>query len=291
MSRKTSLLRLTRPVTVEGRNYFGLPAKLHFAPSKKPGWFWQNKPSSEPRFINSTCVAANPDRLSLVDGSKHLESYEHYGLARLSGIDGVIVSCDRAFPPYHGRPHEVCQRLISASERRSVKPHWYTVKKAVEFRYFCEPRAITFQPPPKGLALSLYVTTIIDEKRLGRYEFDFEVGKHDLPEIFQAYADGRPPRKHLPFWLKLPIWASSFPLLAAFWRHHERFTGLENQEHQTLLEQLAFYRLGNLLGALSLLLPPQGQLAGHVISERANCDLDFNLIQKIERGQFLQPIG
>ncbi len=89
---------LTQTVTVLGKNLKGRESKITFLQADKPGWFLRTADGDVP--IDFRIASYKKGRIVLKAGNITLNIWEHIGVLRMLGVDGVIIVVHDAWPPY-----------------------------------------------------------------------------------------------------------------------------------------------------------------------------------------------
>lgn len=258
--------RLTREVSVEGKNFWGFPSRLTFTPTTngERGWFWLPRPGENPIPINADRAVSKPRRISLAHRGAagptcYLHCYEHIGVLRFTGLDGVIVSQIGSFPtpewpPHFGRAYELCMALSKCWEIAGETIPWISIPKTVRgSRKSRRARYTQLQPPAVGEAnpdeLCLTVAIYGDYAGVGtgtahyRIPFQTGIGMENLENIMATHTQGFPRMLFYPSLL-----ASCFG-----WPHHRRTVWPQEHGCAPAVDLFLAHRLGDLLGALSLM--------------------------------------
>jgi hypothetical protein len=258
-------LRLSKPVTVVGKDILGRKAKTTFYPCHNPGWHWMCEGELIP--INSKLVVGTRRRITLGYKKYRLEIYEHLGAIRFTGLDYIAVQSSQ-WPPYFGRIAEFWESLKPHCVDGDGEVPWTEVDGAHRGVYL----------PNSGHPRSLQITPDLREKLDIIVEIDIpEIGHKtitcslpsDLSEFFNAYTLG------WPSWLYYP---STLANKILDWSHHERITWQKNNINCQLLKKVALHRVADLLGALSLISHVH-LISGEVISYRGSHRLDVAIIR------------
>jgi UDP-3-O-acyl-N-acetylglucosamine deacetylase len=129
--------RLTRPVTLEGKDFWGFESKIKFSPMDNgyKGFYWRYSPARPSLPIIYKHVQAKRRRIGLqsVDRIARLECYEHLGFLRWMGLDGVTIECDS----FHGWPpmftvKECWDRLQQECKEIDEPWEWVTIPKLIQ---------------------------------------------------------------------------------------------------------------------------------------------------------------
>ena len=214
--------------------------------------------------INSDLLHHNQRRLNLICGSSRLELFEHIGVLRWLGLDGVVVRSPR-WPPYI-RSGEMWEQLQShCTPNLNATIPRVTVGQTIESTYPGGSRRYTKISPSRDDLLE--VTLVIDYPGVGRKELHY-VDSDPLDTALLAYFIGWPPAMHYV----------SRGFGAIGWPHHQRIQWSPENSPDATLAHWANHRLIDLLGALSVI-HPTGLLAGHVESYCSGHAADLEVIK------------
>jgi hypothetical protein len=256
------LLRLTRPVAVSGRDMLGRKAQIRFLPLDMYGWHWKCGNQVVP--ITSDIASSNSRRITLQYKGHLLEIYEHIGVLRWTGLDGVAIESAR-MPPYFGRARELWQALEPFCKKTGEKIPWIQLCGDYSGTACVNGRNVTLSPGGNGLTIKIF----IDFKDLGEKTSTYGLPM-PLGEIFEARTLGWPSCLYYP--------SKLVGLLG--WPHNGKAEWAQENSRQELLEKIALHRAGDLLGALSLITHDR-LVSGKVISLKGGHKLDIGMIKKI----------
>jgi hypothetical protein len=97
---------LTDEVTIEGPSFLGNNSRITFTPAGEPGWFMivRGKNVKHKIPINHKIASCLKGRIQLSFGNVVINTWEHIGMLRFLGIDGVCVEIkyNESWPPYLG---------------------------------------------------------------------------------------------------------------------------------------------------------------------------------------------
>ncbi len=269
-------LYLTEAVTVEGKDVWGRRGWIRFSPSRMSGWHWKTS-SGETVAIDKEIVAYNKwlRFISLSYGGHSIHIWEHIGVLRFFGLDGILVESS-PWPPYHGRAFELWRALYPHARRSEEMIPWCTPEYDAEWHYGgVRQGGYTRIVPILEKKLGLTVTA--DYEGIGaktiRFTIDsripFELASNMDP-VIEAHSQGWPRRR---YWFCLLL-----QLLG--WPHFYNVTWPQHQDSRQTIELFARHRVGDLLGALSLLshdkLP-----ACMVWSVKSGHEADLHVLEKM----------
>lgn len=260
--------RLAGEVTVKGRNFWGFPAELTFSPTPngERGWFWRPRPDGGSIVpIDADCAISHIQQISLIHEDEKgfllcLHKYEHIGVLRFGGVDGVVVStrCSSLFPgwpPHFARAYEfwnaVKERLVSTDETIP----WVTIPDTVYGTRSSGRAGYTKLEPAASEGQNLHLTLSVqcEYPEIGRGQIEYRLppveGVYDYTEevalegLMAVHTQGFP---KMLFYLSL--------LASAFgWPHHERAVWPQKHDPVKTIELFLSHRMSDLLGALSLM--------------------------------------
>lgn len=269
-------LRLTRRVSFFDRDYFGRWSSMTFSPAECRGWYWRHTPGVDPIPIDWRILRYRWRRLCLYFEGRSLQFYEHIGVLRWMGLDGVIVESD-TWPPYYGRPAELWSILKSSCEP-SQEEHfrWVTVERPLIA--FCRdsgrPLASTSILPLQRPRLVARIAC--NYPGLGKRSASFIIPAAGLEGLMEVYTQG------WPRWLyRLSSLASSFG-----WPHHRHFTWPQDYVNSETMHRFILHRMIDLLGGLSLV-DHERLLSGKVFSTCSGHFADVELIKQISSQKLL----
>ena len=267
-------LHLRRSVTITGTDYFNRPASISFHPYDKAGWFWKTKDSGiQP--ITPDLLQYRKRRLSLIYGKDELTVFEHIGALRFTGLDGILIESS-PWPPYHGRTLELWEALNPHCKDGGKALRWYTPIHPVRCDCAGNPKRFTKIVPSQNKCLTALVA--IDYPDLGEIElchgFDGLGDASTLESIFAAKSQG------WPMWLYHPS-----RVLQWFPRRppHKMMTWPQEHAPHEALRLFSEHRLLDMLGGISVLVPPGGMLAGNIVSMRSGHHGDMRVVSAVSR--------
>lgn len=262
-------LMLERPVIIKGSDFFGREAILDINPSKVAGWMLQYTKCGYSVPIDHKIAEYRKRRITLSYDEIKVHVYEHLGVLRYMGIDGMVIRPATAWLPYHGRPWEMWQVIKDACLEVNRKVSWCAVNKEIRYNHPAPGKGYTVIEPLENVNDPFLEASItINFSGLGSYARRYSVNHLTMERAMQVYTQGWPP------WLKyLSRLVSYWPLS---WPHHEHINWSNGQPAEIILPEFGLHRFVDLLGALSLTRWDR-LLAGHVISVYGgHCtDLDF----------------
>ncbi|MFA5993941.1 MAG: hypothetical protein WC823_03210 [Parcubacteria group bacterium] len=260
-----NILRLKESVVVSGMDIFGRRSQIKFFPFNLPGWYWRCGSEIVP--ITLDIALCNPRRITLKYKDYCLEIYEHIGALRWTGLDGVVIESPR-LPPYHGRTGELWHALKPFCRETGEKALWIkpsNVCDEITSREGC--RSVSLESlDSEGLSISVS----IEIEGLGNQVKNCELPMA-LDNVFDAHTLGWPSRLYY------------FSKLAGIigWPHHKNIAWAQTSTQEGLLDKISLHRIGDLLGALSLITHDH-LVSGRIISHRGGHRLDMDMINKIE---------
>lgn len=266
---------LTRPVTITGRNVFGLPAYVALRPIETRGVWWQPREGAKPVLISHTrlesrafhCIA-----LSLHPRRWSLHIPEHLlGILCAAGMDGLMVQTGRTGLPYDGCAKLFWEALEPAS-REEGELLRYTPNEPVEVRVGGD-SAKSIQFLPDTQASTLRITVTVDYADVGTHTLSVALDEVDLALLAASRPWGR-------------TWVSE--LAATICGTRSRFVWFDREDHHAQREQklteVAWHRILDLLGALLHAFPSGGMLVGTIESmPRVGHAADVRLVQQLHR--------
>ncbi len=264
-------LRLRKEVIITGRDFFGRKAWIKFIPSEDPGWFWRPRAGETPIPITADIVRRGKNHLTLFSRKKTLHIYEHIGVLRFLGIDGVIIEAT-AWPPYHGRPLELWNAVKECCTKSDEDFLWYTPEKDIGWRYpNAEPPRYTFIRPLKTPGLRIEI--LVEYPEIGSKKLLVNIPQNAtvLLRAFEVYSQG------WPRWRYYASRAASF----AGWPHHHKTIWPQKHVPTQTIKFFALHRLVDLLGGLSTISNTK-LIAGIVLSERSGHEADIRVAQSIK---------
>lgn len=264
------LLRLINPIVVSGRDFFGRTAEIRFSPSDLPGWHW--KCGSEIVPITSDIASYSPRRITLRYKNHLLETYEHIGALRWTGLDGIVLESSK-LPPYHGRTKELWHALKPSCRNTREKVPWIKPSNiCAETMPDSDSRSVSLAPFDR----KLIVLVIVKIKGIGTRIRSCELPS-SLENVFGAYTLGWPSQLY------------HFSKLAGLfgWPHHENIEWAQANTRESLLDKISLHRTDDLLGALSLITHDH-LVSGKVISYKGGHRLDMGMVKKLSYAKFRQ---
>jgi UDP-3-O-acyl-N-acetylglucosamine deacetylase len=255
-------LVLTQPVVVAGRDIWGRRVRLTLEPAGTPGWFWRVGASDIP--LTPDVLVHRRQRLALAYGAAELHIVEHLlALRVIAGVDGVRIVSESSWLPYDGSAEMFWRALQPALAEGDD-----LVVARIEGSFLAGgDRPVAY----RGVAGdSLEVSAAIDYPGLGAAELrqDFPAHGASRETIIATKAPGWPPgRRNIARAMACIGWPH---LRNAVWP----------QEHPAMetLALFARHRLLDIAGAIAVLCPPGGILAGRIASERAGHAQDVELV-------------
>ncbi|HEY4502504.1 MAG TPA: UDP-3-O-acyl-N-acetylglucosamine deacetylase [Candidatus Paceibacterota bacterium] len=255
---------LNKPITILGRGAFGGNANLTLEPVDKLGIFWNINGMDVP--LGKTRIVAHPrlHYLALLSGKNILRVPEHLlGFLYASGIDGVSTHSKRL--PYDGCAQEFYEQVFCSDDLR-LKDHFdcYTTNESVGVPA-ANGRMLEFKPSNNPCTLTYDIE--IQYQGIGMYTLCGDL----FPEDLEKLASSRPfGRTHLK-------------LLSRLLGRTNQYVWL-GEVGSRGLEEIAYHRLLDLLGALIHATPPGGRLVGNIISPPfAGHRTDILLLHELHR--------
>lgn len=102
---KTNLVmlrkKLIKEVTIRGKNLLRQDASITFLPAGKPGWYLRTLTHGTVP-IDHRIARHREGRIQLHCGDTTINIWEHIGILRFFGIDGVVVIAHNKWPPFLG---------------------------------------------------------------------------------------------------------------------------------------------------------------------------------------------
>lgn len=292
--------RLEKEVKVEGKNFWGLRSRLTCTPTEhgEPGWFWRPAPDEDLVPIDVRCATVQKRRISLAyqgeRGARYLHCYEHIGVLRFTGIDGVIISVKgfpAGWPPHYGRAFELWQAISRHCKDTEEGVPWISIPDAtadddgrlVEGLTGIDglwsdrsPGFTGLRPNSKEGRLTVLVRS--DYPSVNRWTLYHSVANGyeeletpDLRDCLSAYTPGFPKRLYY------------VSLLARFflrWPHHGRTVWSQKHDYAETINLWAWHRECDLLGVISLVshtaLP-----ALHAVSYLSGHEPDLDAVKRL----------
>ena len=259
-------ITLTEEVKVTGRDYFGRKAWIKFTPARQNGWWWQYHPQEKPVLITPEIVRYFFRRLTLCHQDYRLQIYEHIGVLRFIGLDGIIIS-GSAWPPYHGRPYEIWQKLKPRCKVNQLSTiGWQTIAQPLRFNYDHRRTGFLRITPTNSCCLTADIHC--NYPGVGKSELRHSVPTGPIENAFKIKSQGWPPRYYYP----------SLLLSKIGWPTHYAINWPQTDDPKKVAIHFATHRLIDLLGAFSLLGNPDCLLAADIESECAGHEADLSLV-------------
>lgn len=267
-------LNLQNEVTVRGRDFWGRSAHITFTPAGQPGWFWRTHEKADPVAITPQLASLGKNNIVLRHKRYRLHFYEHIGVLRFLGIDGVIIE-STPWPPYHGRSIELWEAVKEQCTADADEIRWHEIKRWCGFKY-PEKEGLRYthiQPKSKqDEKYELCIEIIADYPELGEKRLVVLLPQ-DIEIVIAAlavYSQGWPPwRYHL-----------SRAASLCGWPHHKKTTWPQKHPPQTTIRYFAMHRLIDLLGALSMISNTE-LVSGQVLSCRSGHTADVHTIRSV----------
>ncbi len=271
--------KLTTPVTLTGRTFWGQKSTLTLSPNREEtGWLWDTGDYHVP--INADIMVSLKRRVALVAGGHILNEFEHIGILRAAGLEHVIISCSQKWPPYDGGSFALWQaamhKLVPGPK---LKPYLVPWSPGSYHHLEC-----TISPirSTSFLAFSnaesdrkLDITAVVNYKKIMdedvRYRFDSSKNPDGLVDLARARTLGWP----------TSLWGLSKFADMCGWPHHERIAWNHNRNPRELLDEVIRHRVLDMLGILSFLAPPGFYLTGQFHSRMGGHASDVALMKKL----------
>lgn len=265
-------LRLAETVQIDGKDIFGCKAWIKFSPTNTPGWFWRPHSQELPIPITADLVSHKSRRLVLRDKAFFFHIYEHVGCLRWTGLDGVILE-STPYPPFHGCAADIWEGLEPhCKQDTSREIAWFTVTHPIKSNHISDvDRYVIFHPHDAQQKPSLRITINVNYPGIGRKKYDYKLKTRSLATVLASTTLGWPP------WL---YYLSRIGSSLRVWHHHNRINWPQEHSPEEILERVVLHRMGDLLGALSLV-NNEGLLAGHILSNCAGHEADAGLVHAI----------
>lgn len=271
-----NLFRLEEPVSITGPDYFGRKSNITFSPTlpHKRGFFWKYDPVKPSIHISEAFASTFKRRMALTCENAMLNIYEHIGVIRWAGLDGIEISSSQ-WPPYHGRPLEIYQALFEKSVQTAHPLRWCTTSKSIQQDYPGSMKRYTALIPSEKPGLEVII--ICEYPGLGKKELHYSWSQ-DLIPAFSAHSQG---------W---PQWAYYPARIAKFfgWPHAEHIDWPQNHHEQKTLDLFCMHRLVDLLGDISLFHSTRF-FAGTIISHCSGHWADLQLAKRAQA--YIYPLN
>jgi UDP-3-O-acyl-N-acetylglucosamine deacetylase len=256
-------LVLTRPVAIAGRDIWGRRVGLTLEPTEAPGWFWRVGAADIP--LTPDTLVHRRQRLVLAHGAAKLHIVEHLlALRVIAGIDGVRIVSPGSWLPYDGSAEMFWHAMQPALEEG---PELIPARIQGSFRAG-QDRTVAYSGTEDG---GLEVSVAIDYPGLGAIELQqhFPMRGAAAETIIATKAPGWPPgRRNI-----------ARAMACVSWPHLGNAVWPQEHPPATALELFARHRLLDIAGAVAVLCPPGGILAGRIVSERAGHAQDVELVR------------
>ena len=255
-------MKLSRPVIIQGFDYFGRKTEMTLTPYDELGWFWKCGHEIIP--ISSNILHSKTRHLALRSGRRELHVIEHLLALRWLGLNSVLVDCEGNWLPYHGRSLELHEKVLCNCYATDREIPWFAADEAI-CRYPKGDRYTKYTPTTSsGLTLKI----ICDYAGLGRNESIFRIGE-DPSKIFASHTQGYPAWLYYPSVIAGLVW----------WPHHDKITWPQKSGNETL-NKFVLHRTTDLLGGLALF-NSHGLLAGEVTSYCSGHWADAKLVREV----------
>ena len=245
---------LKKQVTITGPDFWGRPSWITFKPANSSGWLWKS-----PDYIvqiSTDIMQLRFHRVALSNGYSELECFEHIGVLRWLGLNGVMIGSCRS-PPYFRRPLELWQE-IKPNLVEIGKFDWSFPKEenTAAFQRGTESAFTKIQPNlPDQNGLNVDILCKFDNIGCEAIDFSSPGGERKLEVACEAYALGR------PSWV---YWVSKLASLI-WWPHHGHVAWVQEHSKDEMMWMIVQHRLVDLLGVLAFAHPTK-LLAGRVNS-------------------------
>lgn len=269
--------RLTQPVEVVGRNYFGLASRMLICPTNRPGWYWNVLGKEIP--ITPNMIEGRKRRVAIKDPDSNtsINVFEHIGVLRALGLDGVVFSSD-PWPPYDGCAQTLWDALSPYTTMGRQTIPWSTVP--YEFVGMCSNRKRYTRIQPNNQK-RLYVTVVVDYPSLGRHELQFEVSdtqEEVVDKGFISVGSQGWPRGLYPL-------SKTASLL--HWPHHKNIVWPQHYRPDETIRKFAEHRMLDVLGDISLLFPQGGMLSANILSHCSGHEADVEVVKHFARNKLI----
>ena len=251
-----------------GRGIFGSRTTLTITPTKESGIFWKPK-NAEPILLCDARLSANPlHYLTLRCHDWVLRMPEHLlGCLGALGVDGIVFSPENSSLPYGRGAQLFYEALLPHLEARGTFPH-YTPKE----RIFVEAgpgRFIRFMPSDSP---ELHYCVQVNYPDVGYTTLEGTLERADLRALCCARPYGR---------------NKFYKLLSKILVHHKTALWFEendsDEKQQEKLNEIAWHRLLDLLGALLWVTPPGAALSGRIVTRLVGHAADMELAKELTR--------
>jgi UDP-3-O-acyl-N-acetylglucosamine deacetylase len=237
-------------------------------PAEAPGWFWRVGAADIP--LTPNILVHRRQRLVLAYGAAELHIVEHLlALRVVVGIDGVRIVSPASWLPYDGSAEMFWRALQPALEEGAE-----LVPAAIQGSFSAGvDRRVAYSGTD---ANGLDVTVAIDYPGLGATELRqcFPMRGTAAATIIGTKAPGWPPgRRRI---------ARAMACLG--WPHLGNAVWPQEHPPAEALRLFARHRLLDIAGAVAMLCPPGGILAGHIFSQCAGHAQDVELVRLLAAG-------
>lgn len=250
---------LTQPVTVPGKNFKGQKSRITFSPAGKPGWFLDTPEGGVP--IDFRIASYRRGRVVLKVGNIELHVWEHIGVLRMLGLDGIIIKVHNPWPPYLTAGQYLDRLLPHIQETTGVLP---TITPRRSHSFVCKNKKdafVSIEPSPDFI-LSVHSKWKWLPKHSDNFIFKDLMQNEDLlKEILyakpQALPNRKVPAKTMAFVLRWPhmknvAWIDDFKTKEeasyAWWLHRvqDSLGELSLCDHQAIpLVSVLFKNIGH----------------------------------------------
>lgn len=262
-------LILTKPIIIQGLDYWGRNSFIEFHPYGKNGWYWDTGNGIVP--ISYEIVERKTRRMTLCANGRQLNVYEHIGVLKFLGIDNILIKSSK-WPPYDGsawiyyeaiRPNLKEEGLVSwvkivgytneSRERNSLETCNELIESKSTKSYGLLVEVKAGWKPLKTLRKSLVI-------------FD---GENPLLEVLKIKAQG------YPFYLSYFNFIASILGLPV----KNNITWLQNNGPEETATLFLQHRILDLLGTMSLF-DCKSLPSGKIVSEFGDHEIDLLILKK-----------
>jgi UDP-3-O-acyl-N-acetylglucosamine deacetylase len=272
---------LSRPVLVSGSSAFGWETACVLEPVGDPG-IHVRLPSGDAVPLSQMTLGVNRLLHFLTLRSKRfvLRIPEHLlGLIFNLGLDGVLI-----IPRTSGLPYDGGARIFWDAIRPALRPsgtlEWLTVPA---------PLAVTTSP-------DRYIKIVPAAPGCRSFAFDINVGYPELGEVTLRGVAGEAGQNELlsaarPYLRNRGIEACAALARMLGWPHGEIAVSLTADTEgakATLLEELCWHRLLDMLGSFMAVSPQGARIAGSIVTRRVGHAADFALMGQIRKTSWVK---
>ncbi len=267
---------LSRPVRVTGPSFFGWETSCVLEPVRDPG-IHVALPTGDAVALSDMTLGVNRllRFLTLRWKKSILRIPEHLlGLIFSLGLDGVRIVPQKFRLPYDGRA-KAFWGAIGPALRPSGTLDWVTV------------------PAPLAIAASpdRYIKIFPAAPRCRNFAFDINVGYPELGEVTLRGVAGEAGQSERlssarPYLRNRGIEACAALARMLGWPHSEitvSLTSHADAAKTSLLEELCWHRLLDMLGSFMAVCPQGARIAGSIVTRRVGHAVDIELMRQIRK--------